>query len=448
MNMGCCNGYHEFNLDWFLMRFKEIESEWDGTRDWLKNWVESFDISGEVKKVMQGWLDDGTFERLINEKVLGDLNNKVSQNTSDITALKNQHAEDIEELDTKISGNSTAIQGVDSRVKELEKRKPINALGKRYVLIADSYGEYDIFTGFNTVLNGTIVEQKWVGGAGFTKEGEQSFLTILNSLASHNDIDFLVVFGLYNDSFDVNNLPAKIVEFASTARDKYPGAEIVIVNQGWSSDVSLQGQFQYLIESVTNGFAVNSVTVINTWKFLHSYSRIGDDNIHPRNNSVGRQLGSLAGKILAGGNLDFCFPIQQVNPTYINGWQKYGSTSEPYQEMNNEECLLHFVSDVNHYGIDAGTAIKCNGSNYVEILEFPEHKGCIVGSGDMLLNVPCVLGDSGGKYYQASCTLEVYERKLRIRPILLNTTGNDFATITLNSIQWTPCTIRSNINHI
>ena len=78
MNMGCCNGgYHEFNLDWFLKRFKEVEEEWDGTKEWLKNWVDSFDISGEVKKVLQAWVDDGTFERLINDVVLNDINEKV-----------------------------------------------------------------------------------------------------------------------------------------------------------------------------------------------------------------------------------------------------------------------------------------------------------------------------------------------------------------------------------
>lgn len=30
MNMGCCNGgYHEFNLDWFIKRFREIEDKFD-----------------------------------------------------------------------------------------------------------------------------------------------------------------------------------------------------------------------------------------------------------------------------------------------------------------------------------------------------------------------------------------------------------------------------------
>lgn len=422
--MGCCNGgYHEFNLDWFLKRFKEIEEEWDGTKKWLEDWINSFNIEQEVKNVMQEWLDDGTLENLINQEIFGELNKKVDTNTQDISSLK-------------------------ERMSELETRKPINMLGKRFILLADSYGEYDIFDGFINVMQGIRVESSWLGGAGFTKTGNQSFLTMLNALPNHSDIDYVVVFGLYNDSFDVNNLPDKIIEFKNSAIVKYPGAEIVIVNQGWSKDVSLQGQFQYLIDKVTNGFAADFVTVIHTWKYLHVYDRIANDKIHPASNTIGNFLGGLAGKILLGGNLNFCFPIQQIKPTYMNGWQAYGNTDSPYQEMNDSECLLHFVNNINHYGIDRGVNIKCNGSNYAEIMEFPNNKGCIIGSGDMLLNIPCILGLKNGSYRQASCTLEVYNSRLRIRPYLLNTAGNDFETISLNSIQWTPCTIRSNINHI
>lgn len=360
------------------------------------------------------------------------------------TVARNNYAQIQEELNTEREN----IESNASDIAELKTRKPINMLGKRFVLLADSYGEYDIFDGFINVMQGTIVESSWVGGAGFTKTGSQSFLNMLNGLPNHNDVDYVVVFGLYNDSFDVNNLPAKITEFKNRAIVKYPGAEIVVVNQGWSKNVSLQGQFQYLIKQMTNGFVAGSVTVIHTWKYLHVYHRIADDKIHPASNTIGNMLGGLAAKILLGGNLNFCFPIQQVTPTYINNWQAYSKTSAPYQEMNDSECLLHFVNDVNHYGIDAGTTIKCNGSNYVEVMSFPNNNGCIIGSGDMLLNIPCILGLKNGTYRQASCTLEVYDSKLRIRPFLLNATGNDFETIQLNSIQWTPCTIRSNINHI
>lgn len=87
--MVCCNGgYHEFNLDWFIKRFKEIESEWDGTKKWLEDWVNSFDVPEEIKKVLNEWLTDGTFDEIINQEVFGELNNKVTQNSADIAAIK------------------------------------------------------------------------------------------------------------------------------------------------------------------------------------------------------------------------------------------------------------------------------------------------------------------------------------------------------------------------
>lgn len=442
-------------LFWCVKKIAETQegvvTEWSELYEWVDNYFKNLNLQPEVDKKLEEMASDGTLERIINQEIFGELNTKVNKNASNITALSGRvsnNEEDIISLGNRMTTAEGDINKVEGRLTSLETRKPINMLGKRFILIADSYGEYNVFDGFINVMQGSIVEKSWKGGAGFTKTGEQSFLTMLNALPNHSDIDYVVVFGLYNDSFDVTNLPSKIIEFKNRVVVKYPGAEIVVVNQGWSKDVSLQGQFQYLIEQVTNGFAAGSITVINTWKYLHVYDRIADDKIHPASNTIGNVLGGLAGKILLGGNLNFCFPIQQVNPTYINDWQAYGGTTAPYQEMNDSECLLHFVNDTNHYGIDAGTNIKCNGSNYVEIMQFPKNKGCIIGSGDMLLNIPCILGLTNGTYKQASCTLEVYDSKLRVTPFLLNSTGNDFETIQLNSIQWTPCTIRSNINHI
>lgn len=442
--MGCCSngGYHEFNLDWFIKRFNEIQEEWDGTREWLKNWVDSFDISGEVKKVMQEWVDDGTFEDLINQQIFGDINKKIDQNTSDISALETR----VDQAETDIAGNKTAIQSVDTRVKALESRHR-NMYNRRFVLIADSYGEFNLFTGFINQIKGVNVESKWTGGAGFTKTGDQSYYNMLNALTSHNDIDYVVVFGFYNDTFDTVNLTTKIAEFVTLCNSKYPGAQIVLVNEGWTSDVSLQGQFQYTFQELNNRWIGNGITVINTWKYLHVYARMADDKIHPVSSDVGETLGALAAKVLMGGNVSFTYPIQQVNPTYINSWQSYGNTPAPYQEMNDEECLLYFVNNINHYGIDKGVLIKCDGNNYQEIFQLPK-SGCVIGSGDMVLNIPCILGDTSGKYYQGSVTLEMYDSKLRIRPRLLENGANDYSTITLNSIQWTACVIRSNIYHV
>lgn len=375
--------------------------------------------------------------------------NDTTYNIKDTTARaqSGSNATNIVNLQTSMKQAESDIQSVDTRVKALETRKPENMLKKRFVMIADSYGEFGCMEAFASELGGTIVESTWVGGAGFTKTGNQQYLAMLNGLANHNDIDYVVVFGFYNDSFDVNNLRSAIYTFKNQVQEKYPGAQLVLVNQGWSGNVEYQGNFQYLCQALMDIQANNLGIVINTWKYLHIYSNMQSDLIHPTTNA-GVIQGGMAAMILAGGNPDVIFPIQQIAPNFINDWQTYGGTTTPYQEMNGSECLLHFVSDCNHYGIDKGTTIKCNGSNYVEIFEFPANQGCIIGSGDMMLNVPCILGETSGNYRMASCTLEIYNRRLRIRPFCLNQTGTDFVTISLNSIQWTPCTIRSNINHI
>ena len=434
--MGCCNGgYHEFNLDWFIKRFKEIEKEWDGTKEWLKNWVESFDISGEVKKVLQGWVDDGTFERIINEEVLGDLNEKLSKNT-----------EDIEELDTKISENSTAIQGVDSRVKELEKRKPINNLGKRIVMIADSYGEFGCMETFADRLKAEVVAKKWVGGAGFTQTGDRQFLTILNSLADNKSVDYVVVFGFYNDAWQTGNLWNAVNTFRSRCEEKYPGAVLVLVNQGWSSNYELQGYFQPLMREVETLCSIPGTIVIHTWKFLHNYVNMKSDKIHPTETASQLQ-GCLAANVLLGGDNKFMFPIQDNKATIINGWEAWGSGLAIFEEMNESEVILYFVNDVNHFGLHTGgQSIRCDGSNYIELMIL--QPSYIIGSGDIQETIPCILQQLNGKYYEAMCTLEIQDRTLKVRPISLTDDGTNFLTLNLQSIQWGRVTLRGNIYHI
>lgn len=445
--MGCCNGgYHEFNLNWFIQRFKEIEKEWDGTKEWLKNWVESFDISGEVKKVLQGWVDDGTFEQIINEEVLGDLNTKVAQNTSDIAALKRKHAEDIEELDTKISGNSTAIQGVDSRVKELEKRKPINNLGKRIVMIADSYGEFGCMETFADRLKAEVVAKKWVGGAGFTQAGDKQFLTILNSLKDNASVDYVVVFGFYNDAWQTGSLWGAVNTFRSRCEEKYPGAVLVLVNQGWSSNYELQGYFQALMREVETLCSIPGTIVIHTWKFLHNYVNMQGDKIHPTETASQLQ-GCLAANVLLGGDNKFMFPILNNAATIINGWEAWGSGLAIYEEMNESEVILYFANDVNHFGLHTGgQSIRCDGSNVIELMILkPSY---IIGSGDIQETIPCILQQLNGKYYEAMCTLEIQDRTLKVRPISLTDDGTNFRTLNLQSIQWGRITLKGNIYHI
>ena len=83
MNMGCCNGgYHEFNLDWFLERFLQLEKEWCLEKediDYIKNYFKNLDVSGEINDIVQQMINDGRFEVAVKGKTnyydLGELSN-------------------------------------------------------------------------------------------------------------------------------------------------------------------------------------------------------------------------------------------------------------------------------------------------------------------------------------------------------------------------------------
>ena len=188
MNMGCCNGgYHEFNLDWFIKRFNEIQSEWDGTKEWLKNWVESFNISGEVKKVLQSWIDDGTFERLINEEILNDINTKVEKNSSDIASVN-----------TKVEKNTGDIASI----------KNTTLIGKQIDWFGDSIirgempggaiAEKPIPTLFAELTGATCVNHAQSGATISNNVWATKIINQVNS-ADLTNSDYVIVQGGIND---------------------------------------------------------------------------------------------------------------------------------------------------------------------------------------------------------------------------------------------------------
>lgn len=63
MNMGCCSGgYHEFNLDWFINRFKEIDSE---IEEFLKKF--DADLADTAEEILNKWKDDGTLNTILSQ---------------------------------------------------------------------------------------------------------------------------------------------------------------------------------------------------------------------------------------------------------------------------------------------------------------------------------------------------------------------------------------------
>lgn len=71
---GCCPpGYHQPDLSWLIKKCIEALKEWDGTKEWLKNWLDNLDITNDVAAELQKMVDDGTLGDLINQELLANI---------------------------------------------------------------------------------------------------------------------------------------------------------------------------------------------------------------------------------------------------------------------------------------------------------------------------------------------------------------------------------------
>ena len=218
MNMGCCNGgYHEFNLDWFLNEFKKVMTEWDGTKKWLEDWVNSFDIQGEIKKQLQAWLDDGTFENIINQEIFGEINTKVSQNTNDIQTLK---------------GDITAITSTGLFGKQIDWFGDSIIRGE---MPGGAIAEKPIPTLFAELTGATCVNHAQSGATISNNEWATKIINQVNS-ANLTNSDYVIVQGGINDY--VLNYPitllsggftAGLIEIFNAISSKNPIAKIIML---------------------------------------------------------------------------------------------------------------------------------------------------------------------------------------------------------------------------
>lgn len=218
MNMGCCNGgYHEFNLDWFIKRFNEIQSEWDGTKKWLEDWVNSFDVPEEIKKVLNEWLTDGTFDELINQEIFGELNTKVSQNTNDIQTLK---------------GDITAIKTTGLFGKQIDWFGDSIIRGE---MPGGAIAEKPIPTLFAELTGATCINHAQSGATISNNEWATKIINQVNS-ANLTNSDYVIVQGGINDY--VLNYPitllsggftAGLIEIFNAISTKNPNAKIIML---------------------------------------------------------------------------------------------------------------------------------------------------------------------------------------------------------------------------
>jgi len=211
--MGCFNigNYHEPNVDWLIIQLQEAlknwdatEKSWEETKQWITDYFANLDIDGEINAKLDEMLEDGTLEKIINQEIFGELNQKIEENSQDIaTANSNiqKNAQDIATTNKKITENALKTGDVTSVVAG-------TGLMGSCIIIADSYGgkREGVSNSFLDLLKinlqalGYAVTTKYVDGGGMSSSGSQNFLNLLQSISTPQAVNFILVCGGVNDA--------------------------------------------------------------------------------------------------------------------------------------------------------------------------------------------------------------------------------------------------------
>lgn len=320
-------------------------------------------IVSEVNSIMNKWIEDGTFEELINQTVLTNLNTKIDNTTAELE----EAVEDIGILETRADSTDTAITGIGERIDGVDDRidgvdttltemqndidsaeSRIASLEERttaldvYLLITDSYGSDDpdndrtswctTFAYLMGLTMGTDCFKYQKAGAGFAhNSGEpgsaagKNFCDVLNSAIAdmteteRNSVTKLIIGGGVNDWDGTNaDTAVGINNFDAIAKRYYPNAKIYAICCGWSkrADIrwaTLQRYGVYFNAGTAHGWLVHNTA----YQALQNKSCfVSTDDVHP-NTTGSTMIAKEIVSLIKGGN--FLANECQFSDVIVNG---------------------------------------------------------------------------------------------------------------------------------
>lgn len=432
-------------------------------------------IEDLVLEVMNRWLNDGTFEKLINQEIFVKIQadiaqlqtdmtstiNSVSDLQSELTNFKNSINTQITEINqsingletlttdhtSKINANTTNIGNLGTRTTNVEGRVTTieNKLSapRVYLFIGDSYAQgwtpdgnvngwpnrVRSYMGIDT--NHFVSVNK--GGVGFinTVDGE-NFQTLMEQAPGDKNIfTDIVVCGGYNDIGNTSSaLLTAINNFMKSANNLYPNAQVHIGFIGWNSLLTNHANLNVAVTGYIEGANVYKAHYLNgVENILHRPNMMASDNYHP-NDSGQYYLGSYIANALQTGSANVNYYYLPVNVSASRGITNLRTSIGSL--MQNNVCMILCTG----ISFNMSATINCNGQNGLSILSY--NSSYFIGNPDELSNihVPAILGD-GTRFYQADANIVFRNRTLVIYFLCLNPQGTDFlnARITSVSIQ-------------
>ena len=299
----------------------ELQNLYIELKEYVDNYFKNLDVQEEINNKLDEMVEDGTFDKIINQKLFGEINEK-------ITNIEN----DIDVLNTDIT-----------------------------LLIGDSYGQ-GVINGQVTPNSGWCYHYKNIDpnaisqserGSGFTVGGSidgYKFIDLLNQFNIENPLNVkkIVIAGGWNDrNSNIDTIKDAINLFMNTAKSKYVNAKIYLAMISNSKDNSENGSTGRLnlIRTIipayksickNGGIFINNINLI-----LKNYSYFSyPDTTHP-NDEAYKLIAQTLYSAVNGGNYNVDSDLIELNmnlPSGVTG--KTNRNLFSYGQIIDEKLLL------------------------------------------------------------------------------------------------------------
>ena len=252
--------------------------------EYVNGYFDSKDWQQMVNDKLDAMVADGTLDSLINQKIFGELNDKVSTLESDVNTLS-ENRKNFRNCKIVCIGDSFG-RGVYDGSEHLESSWPTRL------------GDY---------ASGSIIYNYCQNNAGFLVS-DNTFLTQLTKAKNdgHTDAHIIIIEGGHNDGYtSTDNLFKAIVDCLNYAKSNFPNAVIYVVAANSGTDARITRETRHTIWTIMQSACVLlgvSFYMLNMYLF-NVNNTLSGDGIHP--NQFGYQtLASFMYMMLTGLNMN------------------------------------------------------------------------------------------------------------------------------------------------
>lgn len=237
--------------------------------EYVNTYFDSKDWQQMVNNKLDEMVTDGTLDSLINQKIFGELNDRVSSLESDVNTLS-ENRKNFRNCKILCIGDSFG-RGVYDGSEHLENSWPTRL------------GEY---------ASGSIIYNYCQSNAGFLTL-DKGFLNQLVKAKNdgHTDANIIIIEGGHNDGYvSTDNLWNAVVECINYAKTNFPNAVIYVVAANAGTDPQITRETRHLVWTIMQSACVLTGVpffMLNMYLF-NVNNTLSGDGIHP--NQFGYQI--------------------------------------------------------------------------------------------------------------------------------------------------------------